>query len=221
MRKLLSFLLLSLWLAVSPAYAGCMSLMGAGSCGGAPASTTFDPVNLGSTITLSGGNLTATGSGGNSLTRTLASHSSGKYYAEFTVGAATNIGVGVVAAAFGVNDYIGDGSSVGTGYGSAYLGSVSGTTTCDSIQTVGHTYGVAVDVGNRTMWVKDLTAGGNWNANVSANPATNTNGAILGGTVATGAIFLAFTPGFNGDNATFNFGATAYVGTPPSGFGNW
>lgn len=188
----------------------------------APATTTLDPTNIAPTINLSLGNLTATGASfTNGIARSITSHAAGKYYAEFTVtndnGNAT---FGITNTGHTLIDFMGNGGTAAVNYapGTGWLGTVSGTTTADPI-VVGHTYGLAVDVGNATAWVKDLTIPGNWNANVSADPATNTNGCSF--SAVTGSIIAALSVNDTGNSITVNFGATAYVGTPPAGFGNW
>ena len=189
--------------------------------GGGGSTTTLDPTNLGTGQVLSNGNLTDTGSG-NSIAQSLAKHSSGKFYCEVTCGTVVNTGFGVCNSAVSLNNFLGVdnfGAAVYSGGGYTSTG-VSGTTTCNA-PVAGHVFGVAIDVDNRAIWMKDWTAAGNWNANGTANPATNTNGCILGGGMATGNLCAAVTCANTGDNVTFNFGASAYTGTPPAGFGNW
>lgn len=210
---------------VVPAALGTFALTGVAAALSTTAASTTTLGNPGTGIALSNGNLTATSSGGNANARSVSSYSTGKFYLEFTTGTPhANMGVGVLNAAFITTDFIGDNDSIAAGYGGGYIGNgVSGTTTCDSLQVTGHVYGVAVDVTNRAIWIKDLTAAGNWNANGTANPATNTNGASFAGNgqIGAGAVNFGVTVGNSGDNLTVNFGATAYTGTPPAGFGNW
>lgn len=191
----------------------------------APSTTTLDPANKGTSQTLSNGNLTVTGTGSDGIVRSIANHSSGKYYLEFTTGSNSigNGGVGVINSSGNLNTFIaGDSNNAGVAYGASttWHGAVSGTTTSPGYAN-SHVYALAIDVGNRTGWIKDLTAAGNWNSNVSADPATNTNGATFTGALASGALYAMASMGLAADIATFNFGATAYVGTPPAGFGNW
>jgi len=186
----------------------------------------FDPVDLGTSLTLSLGNLRATFvSGSNQIAHAATSHSSGKYYCEFTLGSAPTSGadgVGLMSVGNGVNGtFLGNGGSAAAAYNSgSYTGAVTGTTTCPVVgpATANHVFGLAVDIDNRTMWIKDVTAAGNWNANGTADPATNTNGAILGSTMVSGSVQPAVT---TGNFITANFGGSAYAGTPPSGFSNW
>jgi hypothetical protein len=223
MRKLLTFLIagvLSVGLAAS-SFGGSMSLLGVGGSG-ARATTTLDPSHLGSLVTLSNGNLTATGAGGNSSARSIANHTSGKYYCETTIGQASNSIIGVIDGTASLNDWVGDSpNSAGagsSGFSGVWFTNASGTAIASPTLTAGHTYGLAVDMTNKSIWIKDLTGGGNWNVNASANPATNVGGQSL--TSITTA-YVGVTPSGGGDNMTLNFGASAYVGTPPAGFGNW
>jgi hypothetical protein len=66
-----------------------------------------------------------------------------------------------------------------------------------------------VSTHNRALWIKGLTAAGNCNANVSANPATNTNGVILGSGMTSAVLFVGASCNASGDSVTFNFGASA------------
>ena len=111
--------------------------------GGGPTVTTWNPADKGSAITLSSGNLTATGatSGGyaNGSVRATASKATGKYYFEVSIdaiGAANHDMIGVCAAstplttdfaadALGYGYYMNDGgkwnNNSGTAYGAAYV----------------------------------------------------------------------------------------------------
>jgi hypothetical protein len=69
------------------------------------------------------------------------------------------------------------------------------------------------------VWFKKQ-GGTNWNNSGTANPATGVGGLLLSGA---GAIYLLGTLFGNtpGDTGTVNFGATAFIGTVPSGFTAW
>jgi len=71
----------------------------------------------------------------------------------------------------------------------------------------------ALDAGNK-WWVR--VNGGSWNNNSSDNPATNTGGSSEGFAPCFPAYNLKFST--TADQLTFNFGATAFAFTPPSGF---
>jgi hypothetical protein len=189
-----------------------------------PSTTTFDPANLGTGQALSNGNLTVTGNT-NAIARTVTNHNSGKYYAEITVNSLTgnNSIIGAVDSSASLNNYLGQTSDgFGAYSGSGWITSGGGTTTSPAF-VAGHVYALAIDIGNSVGWIKDLTAGGNWNSNASADPATNSSGAGFGGNMIPGspAIYMAVTVGASGDSLTANFGGTSYVGTPPAGFVNW
>jgi hypothetical protein len=93
MRKLLTFLI-ALGAAVtfgvcSPAaaqFAGCLGACGSRQFASPPVTTAFDPAHIGSALTLSNSNLTATNSVfASNNARSIASHSTGKYYFEVTM----------------------------------------------------------------------------------------------------------------------------------------
>src|ERR1700730_4841858 len=89
---------------------------------------------------------------------------------------------------------------------------------------------VAVDFDNSAIWIKS-TSNGNWNNNVSANPATNTLGQDFSAAVTGAPFFCSINIQDNvGQVATVNFGATpgalssssgTWNFTPPSGYTNW
>lgn len=199
---------------------------------GAPG-LTLNPSDKEAHITLSNGNLTATGTAGwTSVVRATTPQTAGKFYWEYTMTTSTQplTGVGIYTGSaslstspFGATGTCGvlwsgivsvDGSNTIT------VGGVPGSSiNLGSNVTNGTLVCVAVDLTAQLIWFR-LGAGGNWNANAARNPATGTGGASipnLGGAVA--AFPVVATGG--ADVITVNFGATSYVGTPPSGFGNW
>jgi hypothetical protein len=189
------------------------------------ATTTLDPAFTNGAMALSNGNLTATHVSGNGVLRSIANHSSGKYYWEITVTVSANAPIMGICSSTEVNSTFltSDGKSAAIFSGSGWLsgGTLSGTTTAPNANLT-HTYGFAMDATNKTIWVVDVTAGtGQWNANATANPVTNTNGANFSAAsdLGTASLYPAITLS-GSDSATFNFGATAYAGTPPVGFGN-
>jgi len=187
--------------------------------------TTLNPADQ-DDVTLSGGNLTAT-STRCGFVRTVNSATTGKFYYEMKGLAGTYPSTGVATAGsalmggfFGEDaksagielDF--DGNVICT-YGfvvnnGAILGMRS---------LVNDVFGIAVDVDARKFWVKNVTQASAWNKGGSDNPTTGVT--IYTFTFAFGgAIFSGFAGYLAGDSAVFNFGATAYTGTPPSGFGN-
>lgn len=149
----------------------------------------LDPAKLGPTITLANANLRATQTAaatGNA--RATAHHSSGKYYYEFLVNATGNMQVGLCADATPLTEYLGENSllSIGVDDVSGWLGA-TGTITAPALIN-NHVYGMAIDLsghaaGTGKAWCKDITAGGFWNANASADPVTGVGGALFFTTV--------------------------------------
>lgn len=95
--------------------------------------------------------------------------------------------------------------------------------------TLNQVMGVAVDTIAKRLWTKNITAGTPWNGNggASPDPATGVNGIDFATSdhPVTGNIH-AFVGGSNTNpstygGATINFGATAFAGTPPTGFSAW
>ena len=197
----------------------------AAAAGGGGGTTTLDPVNKDPDVTLSGGNLTATDTGGDAFMRSSVGHTSGKYYYEVTLGAWPTFGGTFIGAADGSNATNGSGGFLGNGThgvgapdSGGWAGAPSGTTTSPTYFTPGDVVCLAIDIDNGKIWIR-LNAG-NWNSNGTANPATNVNGATFNAGMTGGStIYAAATLG-NNNFVTFNFGATAYAQTPPSGFGN-
>ena len=205
-----------------------MTLLGAGTGGLAAAPTaTFDPSHLGSQNTLSGGNLivsSGTAANGYYYARTVTSHSTGKYYFEFAIAQAANSDVtfGLVNATeslgplnpgFTANSAAGYSNSGNFVINSLTIGTIP-------ILFTAHTVGVAVDLGAGLIWIRDTPTPGTWNAGGTANPATAVGGLSLA--TLSGPYFAAASVySVTGNSATANFGATGYVATAPSGFGNW
>jgi hypothetical protein len=194
-----------------------------GNSGGGAAS--FDPSNKGTDVTLSSGNLSATNTSASNVyetARSTTSHSSGKFYIEFTINvrAANNaVLLGFANASSGLNNYISnDNNGVGS-YNSIIAlnnGSIGGT--AGFVQ--GDIVDMAVDIGASLVWYR--TNSGSWNSGAGADPATGIGGANFVA-MAAGPYFAAVSMNGSGNNnqVTANFGGTAYSFTPPSGFGNW
>jgi hypothetical protein len=187
--------------------------------------TTWDPAALGSGLALSGGNLTATytGASSNNAGRANVSHSTGKFYWEFawiTSGAqaAAVMGFGTSAASplSGYQIGISDSNSYGwTPNGNVYFNGALATTVPGAPPT--HTGCIALDIGGGLVWFRADAA--SWNGSGTADPATGVGGLSIS---ALGVpLFPMFNTAANADQLTVNFGASAFVQTPPAGFGNW
>ena len=170
-------------------------------------------------VTLSNGNLTATiASTVTGGVRATTGKSSGKYYFEVTMptwgnpnsgpGIAlattpfpwpnTNITVAYVTKNGPINI---NGAGVGT------IGSSAG----------GEVISIAVDLDAKKIWFRKSPAG-NWDNNVSHNPATGAGGFSIA-TNMSGVVFPAMDfVGPTAETAIANFGASAFVGAVPSGF---
>lgn len=198
-------------------------------------SSTFDPANKGTGITLSNNNLTATAntsdSSGKSVTALdTVSHSTGKYYFETTLvtnaGAKGNVNVGFAASAFTAGSqemgFSGTSSVMFGGGDSWYLNSVTNTypNLAAGFGNTGDVIGWAVDLTARKVWwTKNGTS---WNTDILANqnPATPVGGFDI--STVTGALFF----GVELDDATsqmkVNTGGTGFTYTAPSTFtGAW
>jgi len=201
---------------------------------GFPTSTTLDPSNKASGITLSGGNLTATQvSNDHGAVYSTNSVSSGKVYFEATFevlnSTSSSTGVGVATSTAPTSDppgnMNGSGSNDSTsvacvnGSGVFFNNASLGQWTSSAFDTV-VTIGIAVDITNKLIWGKNLTAAGNWNNNGSANPATGANGISISGLASSSPLLAVAGFGEFGSNCeiTMNFGASGFSGSVPSGF---
>jgi hypothetical protein len=188
----------------------------------------WDPVTA-TEVLLSTDLLAATANGGSHQeqgARVAPSHgkTTGKYYYEITVtnfsgfGATCGFGVGTTTST-----YTGMGGGADTGVQlhtcNSFLGDkiyANGSpTTVDYLGdlTHGETVGFAVDLSNRKMWFR-LAPSGDWNHSATYNPATNVGGI----TIPAGTMVPFTTFNATGNVHTANFGASAFIGSVPSGF---
>lgn len=176
--------------------------------------TTFDPTGIYNSVTLSGGNLVATG--GNGTVRSTDSHSSGKKYFEISC---TNPGsalsdtlIGLVDADEALSGNVGyvTGSYAWRDHGSQYVASGS-TSGAPANYFKGDVVMVAVDFGTGEIW---YGKNGVWN---SGDPAAGTSPAQSG---LSGGYYAAVYV-YTSDQLTANFGATSFAHSPPSGFSAW
>jgi hypothetical protein len=204
-----------------------------GSAASAFTPATFDPATA-SLVTLSGGNLVATNTGGsvnNQGARVAAAggKSSGKYYFEMTFTNLANTGfnintcVGITMAGSTYAQVCQTGALAAVVY---QLGSVSINAMSPAFASFpqfasGDVVGVAVDLdaSPRRIWFRKGAAG-LWNNSGASNPSTPSTGADI--SVLTGPLvpICGFNgaSGINGNITTANFGGTAFVGAAPSGF---
>lgn len=188
--------------------------------------TTWNPSDKSTNVTLSNGNLTATGSEASGIyfwSRSTTSKNSGKHYLESTVGSfGGGAPSGGFAAALGtalvgsnLNDYLGQAANTSAYYddGSVYVNNAVVATLAAYVN--GDVIGLALD----------LDAGKGWYSKngvfASGNPAAGT-GAHFTFTAGT-TLYAGFTLHIESpaDQITTNFGATAFNASPPSGFIAW
>ncbi len=196
---------------------------GFGASGGATP-TTLNPSDKAATVGLTGpANVVMTNTGTGSV-RSIASTSTGLKYYEVTLGAGVNaydhaVGLGNSSANLTAGPGSPDTNSIAYYNGDANIYAGGGTAGASGLTAApGDNISVAVDLSNNAIWVR-LNCG-SWNNSGTANPSTNTGG--IGG--ISGVAKPWFVLGYGGANGvvnTFNFGATAYSCTPPSGSSNW
>lgn len=188
---------------------------------GGGATTTLNPSDKAANATLTNGNLTITSSSGISGARSISSYSTGKFYAEFSIGAsnasAYSREIGIANSTASLTAAGGDANSAVLFMGDPLLYINSGSTTTGLTYTNNDLVSMAVDLTNNRIWYR--LNGGNWNNNVSNDPATNIGGVAIA--TPTRPVFVVVKVATSGAALTANFGATAYSFTAPSGFGNW
>lgn len=192
----------------------------------AAAFSTLNPSDKSASITLSGGNLTATcGAFSAQSVRGTLSQTSGKYYLEWTIVNHVNAGggtprmkVGIATAAHTLTALLGEADALSAGFcvndsggagkifvntgGAGTVGSLTGAVAGDIV-------GMAVDVPNHLIW---FHINGTY---VRGNPATGTLGVNY---VTTNAVFPCFQGRATNDQVTLNVGASAFAHSAPSGF---
>lgn len=82
----------------------------------------------------------------------------------------------------------------------------------------GTVYHFAYDLDLKLFWVR--VAGGSWNANPTANPATGSGGLSMSD-LAPYDVTPVVTSDFIGEQVTFNFSASDLTSPPPAGFIPW
>jgi hypothetical protein len=192
-----------------------------------PAATkaTFE-VATATNVTLSPNSLTATHSSTATDSGVRASHakSSGKWYFEVTVNDldGANDAIGFITQYGTYTNLVTNGTNCVAFYrgtGNIYSNGIYQTHTIGPIAD-GDIIFVAIDLDADKVWFRKTS--GAWNGNnTTHNPDTG-----LGGLSCSNFSTTTLTPvvGFGGsgaqvgDNVTFNFGATAFVGTVPTGF---
>ena len=181
----------------------------------------LDSETKSSQITLSNGDLTATHStvSSDAGVRNIDFWSTGKFYFEIaTVVFQSTDWLGILLSTATYAEFIGNATKgFGVqGTGPIYSNGVSASKDIGDLYPGGQVACFAVDLTANLGWIR--RNGGDWNNTVGADPATGVGGiAIMEGSFS--PFFGCFTG--SGQVVTFNFGATAYAYSVPSGFANW
>lgn len=182
-----------------------------------PTYATLNPSDKTAGMTLSGGNLVATGASGWNEVRATIGKSSGKWYCEVTVTGITG-GAGAEAFIVGIRSTTGSLSTTVFWYSGSW-----------STGTHGYNYGIQdnnykVSNGVQTAFTNNIAVSDILGLAMDLDAGTLTayrNNVSLG-TVYSGlsAQTYTFACDLNGAStvATFNFGATAFTYTPPAGY---
>jgi len=177
-------------------------------------------------VLLSNGNLTFSNVGAtNQGVRSIVAKSSGLLYYEYTIGnfggGRNDCANGIAASSFAFTDANANNAfEMFNGSGSIWFnGSATGKTL--GVRANNDIIDVAVDFTHLTGWIR--ANAGNWNGDIAANPATNTNGVSLAAVFASQSAFVLGTSNnnINGIAGTLNVGATAFVHVVPAGFSAW
>ena len=182
--------------------------------------TTLDPAYRNTSLTLSNGNLTATGlnQGAPMLSRTTQQVPVGsKAYLEVHYDSSLHSGgmcFGVCNSSASMTDFSFPGSGNSNGGGFQSNGLYPGGIYFGSDAVVGDRYMLAVYRVSSTSAKYWVGRNGSWRA--GENPATNT-----GGITVTISECYGFAGVKRDEALTVNFGASAFTYTPPSGFDKW
>lgn len=144
----------------------------------------------------------------------------GKYYfeAKCSVNVTNNTFIGL-SKTLTVSDFASGYNQIGVQLGSGNSIVIASNATFTTLGADSSTdeYDFAIDLTNKLLWVR--LNNGNWNNNVSANPATGVGGATIEAGAYAPTLFFA-SGSTNNDTVALNFGASAFTNTAPSGFGN-
>lgn len=191
---------------------------------GAPgATTTFNPADKSAHITLSGGNLIATGDGaggGDDLVRSTTSKTVGKLYFEgnLTTGG-TEFAIGLANSTATLTAFLGtDNNGIGI-FKSGHIFRNGSNVLSGPAFANGDIVGVAIDFPNNLIWFRNNTAPTVWNAGGTADPATGVGGLSIA--AITGPFFICFdNPGSPVTTSAVNPG-NSFNAAAPSGYSAW
>jgi hypothetical protein len=173
---------------------------------------TFNPADKTSGCTLSNGNLTADNfTSPVESVRTTAAFTSGKHYFESHIDlVGSNQAICLADSSWVLSGWPGQSNAHGFSFNSQGDGWFNGNFGTGSSFTTGDVMAIAVDADNKKAWV--LKNG----VSITGNPSTGTGGYALTGMGST--IYPTWAGQSGHQTATYNFGATAFAYTPPTGF---
>ncbi len=194
----------------------------------APGVVTWNPSDE-SSMTLSNGNLTATGttSAGSVVAgvRADVSASSGLGYFEVTMGTLSNnnTGIGIANSSWPLTTEgaLSADSLNAIAIGGIWINGTNENSNWGGITSSG-TFGIAIDFTNKLFWIAKISGGvvsGNWNGQSGADPVAEVHGVSFSS--ITGPWFPSFSSvhASSGEAATANFGATSFaLSTLPTGY---
>lgn len=180
---------------------------------GAGVNVTWDPVNKGTNVVLSNGNLDASVStGGFNVARSSIGKTSGKCYAEITVTAstATNLVLGFVNASASLTTYIGNSNNGrgGQNNGSSYASGWTAGTGNGSYGNV--TIGLAFDLatGNGFFAISNVWQGG-------SDPVTQASPWVTG---LSATVYIGGSMSGVGNTVRLSTRTSQFTYSPPSGY---
>jgi len=179
-----------------------------------------NPLQQGSYVTLSNGNLTVTGNTATNSALATASFSftSGKYYYEYTQGTAASETCGFALAPVTGSLIDGEAFATSNAFGARAAGTTYGTSKIASSLTSwasGDIVGIAIDADNgAAYWSKN----GVWQTSGVPTSGASKTGAVAGWTPTASSIVTPFFGAYNGGFINVNFGQRPFSYTPPTGF---
>jgi hypothetical protein len=176
---------------------------------------TWNPADQGTGMALSNGNLTST-SAANVGGRATGGKSSGKWYAEFTMGAAStaNALLGVANSSATLANYPGADANGWVYYGDGRKVNNNSFTAYGTAYAATNVLMIALDMDNGKVF---FGKSGTWQA--SGDPAAGTNAAFTG---LSGTLMAIWgDAGGTSPAATGNWGQSAFTYSAPSGFSAW
>lgn len=173
--------------------------------------------SYGSNIVITDGGLSVTKTADSWNTARSTGRSTGKLYYEIKFVTGANVVAGIGNAAASLNQYLGSNPDYGIGYYNTSITNVGAPHTGYPNFVAGETCQIAVDIDNRLIWFK-LVSAASW-SNGLGDPATGTGGLNISSITST--LYPLVSVYNSTSKATANFGGSTFEGTIPSGFRSW